>query len=130
MSLSGSYAVGGIDDFGEVDLPRNLDYISTAIPSSSTYDVSQIRYRYMSRAFPLNSRTRFTVIVHGVPIPRTSAQVQVRARFAQGSSTWQPWMVLTGSGSVFTYAQTTQMTKVQVEVFGTCQGVSVYEGDQ
>jgi len=125
ISISGD-AVGGIDAFGESFNTRFNDCIDTSLPSIGTYDVTAIRGRYLSVPVPIDSKLSVRVILHGVPAPQTN--IQVRARYALGSSeVWVPWEVLTGDGTVFTTTQASVITKIQFEFFGKVCGFSLYE---
>jgi hypothetical protein len=119
-------AVGGIDAFGECFMPKHQDFIDTALPSPSTYDVTSYRYRYLSVALPIYNKLSVNVVVYGVPAPQTN--IQLRVRVATGSSAvWQPWEVISGNGSLFTVTKAAVITKIQLELFGKASGFSVYE---
>jgi len=125
ITLSGD-AVGGIDGFGESFNTRFNDCINTNLPSVSTYEVYDVRGRYLSVPIPINTKTDVKVILHGVPAPQTN--LQVRARYALGSSeVWVPWEVITGDGTVFDITQSPAMSKIQLEFFGKVCGFSLYE---
>lgn len=118
--------VGGIDAFGECFIPKHVDYIETAIPSPSTYDVSSYRYRFLSTPLPIANKYTVSVVVHGLDASQTN--IQLRIRFAKDSSpTWLPWEVITGSGSFFTVTKPYMISKLQIQLFGKASGFSVYE---
>jgi len=119
-------AVGGIDTFGESKLPRHADTLNTVLPPTSTYDVTSVQGKYISRAIPLGGGPRVTVLVHGVQPPYNAVQLRIRVAYSSGA--WQPWQVITNDGSVFTSLQPHGVTKVQIELFGKCSGYSLYEG--
>lgn len=127
ITLSSGGAKGGFDTHGEVVLRRHEDFINSVIPGAGTYEVKNIRDRYMSRAIPVNSRQRLTIVLHDVP--PLFDQVQVRARVALGITEWEPWEVISPDGLVFSFTKSTPITKVQIEVFGKFAGLSLYEGD-
>lgn len=125
LLISGD-AVGGIDAFGECFMPKHQDFIDTALPSPSTYDVTSYRYRYLSVPLPIYNKLSVNVVIYGVPAPQTN--IQLRARVATGSSeVWQPWEVISGNGALFTITKAAVITKIQLELFGKASGFSVYE---
>lgn len=125
--LSGDVS-GGIDTFGETYTLRHKDYVDSTIPSTGTYEVSDIRERYLSVAMPIDNVLTVRVVLHGVPIPKDSTKVQLRARVAIGSNVeWQPWEVITGNGANFTITKASAITKIQLEIFGKASGFSLYE---
>jgi hypothetical protein len=125
-AITTTNAVGGIDAFGESVMPRHDDFVNSIIPNPSTYDVYDIRNRYLSQPIPIDGATEVQIRLHGVPVPRT--QVQVRLRIAIGADTaWLPWEVLTGVGTLFSRPSATAIYKVQVELFGYFSGFSLYE---
>lgn len=125
-AITTTNAVGGIDAFGESVMPRHDDFVNSVIPGPSTYDVYNIRNRYLSQPIPIDSATEVQIRLHGVPVPRT--QVQVRLRIAVGADTaWLPWEVLAGVGTLFSRSSATAINKAQVELFGYFSGFSLYE---
>jgi hypothetical protein len=124
-AITAAQPVVGLDAFGESFIPRHQGGVDSPVPASSTYDVTNVRNRYLSRAIAIGSRNRVTVILHDVRPP-----VQLRVRVATGSdSAWKPWKVVTGDGSLFTFTEASPITKVQLEIFGRCRGYSLFEGD-
>jgi hypothetical protein len=125
ITLSGD-AVGGIDQFGESVDTRFNDCIDTILPSGGTYDVSNIRGRYLSPSVPIGSKLSVRIILHGVKAPQTN--IQLRVRVATGASeVWEPWEVIAGDGTVFDVSKVAVITKVQIEIFGYACGFSLYE---
>lgn len=124
ISTSGA-AIGGYDTFGEIHLVRHWDYINGSIPSSSVYEVTYLRSRYMSRAIATDNLNNLALVAYGVPQPFAS-NLQVRMRIAQGTTEWNPWQVITGNGNSYTL-NAAGTTKVQIELFGRCSGFSLYE---
>jgi hypothetical protein len=120
-------AVGGYDSFGEIVIPHHSECIDSPIPSPSTYDVMDIRTRYMSRAIPVNYKQNLKVVIHGIKVPYS--KVQVRYRIANDTIDWNKWEVVgTLTSSVFSITSASNITKIQVEIFGKCEGFSLFEG--
>ena len=122
--LSGN-AVGGIDSFGETYTPRHQNRIESLIPNPSTYAVSDIRSRYLSVAIPIKSRKKVRIVTHQSP----PTEVQVRARVCFANPEWLPWEVVPQTGQVFDLVKASNMTKIQLEIFGKCGGFSLFEMD-
>lgn len=122
-----STSSGGIDAFGETYIPHHKDFINSPLPLPSTYDVTNIRERYLSRAFPVDSKGRISVLLHGVKPQDPVDNVQVRARYAQGTLVWSPWVVLTEQDGIWFYlTPPTDITKIQIEIFGKVSGYSLF----
>jgi len=129
-SVTSSAISGGIDGFGESFLPRHQDSLNVSLPSASLYDVTQIRGRYLSRAILIGQRTRVTVVISDLKPPYSNIQVRLRYTTVVSGPQWQPWQVLTGTGTVFSFANpASPITRVQLELFGSCTGYSIFEGD-
>ncbi len=124
IAVEGS-AVGGYDAFGEVVIPHHSDELNSVIPSPSVYDVSYIRNRYMSRAIPIKLKQTLQVLLHGVKAPYD--KVQLRYRMSNEKVDWSPWQVATLTGPMFTVSSASNITKIQVQVFGKFDGFSLYE---
>ena len=121
--------VGGIDTFSECFLPLHMDCINTSIPSSTTYEVTSYRNRYLSVPLPIsNNVMSIKVVVHGVPALQTNIQLRVRIANATDPA-WLPWQVITSgaNGALFTITQGFNISKIQLELFGQASGFSVYE---
>ncbi len=119
-------ATGGYDAFGEIVIPHHSEVIHSPIPSPILYPVTDIRNRYLSRAIPVNYKSSIRVLLHGVKVPYD--QVQVRYRIANDNLDWNKWeVVLSMTSPLFTVAST-NITKIQVEIFGKCEGFSLFEG--
>jgi hypothetical protein len=126
-SVIGGKSTGGYDAFGEIYLDRHLDFVDTVVPNPSTYDVTGYRTRYMSKAFPTQSKNRIKIQVFGTDRKRV---VQLRTRIAMATDIeWQPWVVQTLVGTQVEFTNATGITKIQVELFGYFSGVAVFEGD-
>ena len=125
-----SALAGGIDAYGETYLIRQYDYIDTAIPSPTLYDVTSIRGRYISIPIPIASRSELRVDLYGVVPPQTNVQLRVRASLGTDVE-WLPWVVVTSTGASFQILNTLWGTdlikKVQLEIFGKTTGFSLYE---
>lgn len=120
-------AVGGIDSFGESYTAKHQDSIDTVLPSSTTYDVSGYRGRYLTIPFPVGNKKSVTFIVFGVPLPKET-NVQLRARVAYGTSpVWKPWEIITANGASFFIQKDEEITKVQFEIFGKASGFALFE---
>lgn len=127
-------ALGGYDAFGEIVIPHHSEGIDSAIPSLITYDVTNIRTRYLSRAIPIKFRTNLKLLIHGIMTPYN--QVQVRYRVSNGTNVdpsntmdWDKWIVCpTLTSSLISITSISNITKIQVEIFGKCDGFSLYEG--
>lgn len=123
-----SDAVGGYDAFGEHFLPHHSDGINTLIPPTGTYDVTKIRNRYLSAAFPINLKPVVYVLLHGVKPPFTN--VQVRMRSALETFDFDPWEVLTTTdGILYRYDAGQAISKIQIELFGNIKGYSIFESN-
>ena len=129
ISVSGQSTfglTGGVDAFGECFLPKHMDYIDTVLPSTSTYDVSSYRYRYLSVPLPIANKNTIDIVIHGVNAPQTN--IQLRIRYASSTDpTWLPWEVVTGTGTFFTVTKSYLISKIQIQLFGKASGFSVYE---
>jgi len=121
-------ATGGIDTYGENFTPRHQDYIESSVPSPSTYEITDIRYRYRSIPIPVDGKTKIVAVVHRLAPPYTNCQVRVRVALGVDSE-WQPWEVATANGAVFTITKGSNIYKCQVEIFGKCSGFSLFEGN-
>lgn len=120
-------AVDGIDSFGESYIVKHQDSIDTVLPSSTTYDVSGYRKRYLTIPFPIGDKKSVVVNVFGVPLPKET-NVQLRARIAYSSSPiWQPWEIVTANGSSFTIQKDEDIAKIQLEIFGKASGFALFE---
>jgi len=123
-----SISSGGYDAYGETFLSFHQDYIDTALPSDSLYDVTDVRGRYLTRAIPISSKKRISILLHDIQAPFTN--VKIRARVAFSALDWQPWEVIAPTGLVTTFTKPSDnITKVQFEFFGKIGGFSIYEGD-
>ena len=129
MSLSGVFnnkSIGGYDDFGEIFIPKHVNELDSSVPSTSTYNVTGIRNRYLSRAIPISVKKRITIILHDVNF----SKIQFRTRLAYTTDTeWQPWVAHTVTSAFIDITDTLNITKIQIEVFGQCGGLSVFEGN-
>lgn len=130
MTLSGTFngkSIGGYDAFGEIHLPRHEDFLDSRLPNPFDYDVTDLRYRYMSRAFIVDQKNRVTVQFHGF---NDVNDLQLRTRIASATDTqWQPWVIQTMTGPSATFTSPSPIIRVQIEAFGGFAGVSVLEGD-
>jgi hypothetical protein len=120
--------LGGIDEFRESFIPKHQENVNSAIPSISVYEVESIRDRYLSVAIPIGGRNRITVVLHGMKLPNTGAQLRMRIA-SNSSSEWGVWTYIPLVGSIGSITSTTPISKVQLEVFGLAQGYSLFEGD-
>lgn len=116
----------GYDTFGEAIIPHHSDRLKSTVPSPTAYDVFNIRNRYLSRAIPIDYSNDLRVLIHGIKVPYSG--VQVRVRYAYETIDWSPWEVVTGSGPYFDISKSGQITKIQIAIFGECDGFSLYEG--
>jgi hypothetical protein len=121
-------SAGGIDGFGESFTPRHQDFVQSPIPNPAVYEVYGVRERYLSVPLGIDNKTDLIVILYGVPAPRDGSIIQLRARFAPAASeVWEPWVVVPGNGAVFAINRPGGITKIQLEIFGTASGFSLYE---
>jgi hypothetical protein len=118
-------AVGGYDPFGEAVVPHHSNRLNSVIPLTSVYDVSYIRDRYMSRAIPIKLKKTIRIILHGVYSPYN--MVQLRYRISNEKVDWLPWQVANLTSPLFTVTSASNITKIQVQVFGKFDGFSLYE---
>ena len=130
VTITGAIAIegnvsGGYDTFGEAVIPHHYDELNSAIPMISTYEVSYIRNRYMSRAIPIKLKQNVRILLHGARAPFT--QVQLRYRISNEKIDWQPWQVATIISPLITVTSPLNITKIQVQVFGKFDGFSLYE---
>lgn len=129
ISLSGvvnNKSVGGYDDFGEIFIPKHVNELDSSVPNISTYNVTSVRDRYLSRAIPISSKRRITIILHNVNF----SKIQLRTRVAYSTDVeWQLWVVQTTTSSFIEFTNANNITKLQIEIFGQCGGYSVYEGN-
>jgi len=119
-------AAGGIDAFAENFTPRHQDYISSDVPSPSTYDVQYVRARYRTVAFAIGGKPTLRVVTHRVAPPYSNIQVRIRVA-TDSNPEWLPWEVMTGSGMNFSVTKAFNISKCQLEVFGKCSGFSLFE---
>ena len=127
---------GGYDALGYCYLDRaRIGLKSPVIPSPSTYDLSgyQYRGRYRCRAvgIPADQQplSMVAVILHQMN-RYAGYSVRIRGATSAAPGQWTTWAVmpiaLPGVAGVFVYTFTQPVYKVQVEVYGTCRGVSIY----
>lgn len=120
--------VNGYDAYGETFIPHHDDVIKTIVPNAGTYEVTNIRNRYLSKSIAINLKPVVYVIVHGAKPPFTNVQLRVRA--ALETFDYDVWEVITpvASGSiVYKIDKGQDISKIQIEMFGEFQGFSVYE---
>lgn len=118
-------ATGGYDSFGEIVVPHHCDRLSSIVPSLSTYDVSNIKNRYMSRAIPIDYKSIVKILIHGIITPYSG--VQIRYRIASDDILFGQWIPLNVNSPLITITST-NITKIQIELFGECDGFSIFEG--
>lgn len=116
----------GYDTFGEAIIQHHSEKFKSVIPSAAVYEVFNIRNRYMSRAIPIDYSNNLRIVVHGIKVPYNS--VQVRVRYAFETIDWSAWQVVSNTGPNFDVTTSGQITKIQIAIFGECDGFSLYEG--
>lgn len=120
----------GYDAFGETFIPHHVDFVKTILPSISTYDVTNIRNRYLSKSIAINLKPVVYVILHGVKAPFTNAQV--RARIALETFDYDVWEVISpinANSIVYKIDAGQNISKIQLEIFGEFKGYSIYEAN-
>lgn len=117
----------GYDSFGESVISHHQDVIDTVTPLFTTYDVSNYRDRYLSRAFPIQYQTTVKLLLHGTGF--NPGNVQVRFRVALDTLDWGQWEVAASTSSLFTITKSASITKIQFQIFGKFGGFSLYSGD-
>lgn len=118
----------GYDAFGETFISHHVDKINTNLPDTATYNVTRIRGRYLSYALPINLRSVVYIQLHGVKPPFTNAQLRIRVAYE--TFDFEPWEVISNSGStLYKIDKGQNISKIQVELFGELSGFSLYEAD-
>ncbi len=96
------------------------------MPSPSTYDVTNIRNRYVSEAIAVNLKPVVYILIHGLKPPFTN--VQVRARVALETFDFEVWEVIPAlNGILYKIDKGQDISKIQIELFGEMTGYSIYE---
>lgn len=112
--------LGGIDAHAEAYLSHHKDELYCEIPSTTIYETTNIKERYLSRAFPIDYASQLIVYIHD------SKGHQLRYRIANDSLDFGVWITPTTSANYV--INSTNITKIQIEIFGRCSGYSIFRG--
>jgi hypothetical protein len=132
---------GGIDAYQETFFSKHSKNISCTVPSAalnpltgflSTYDVGYITDRYESVPISIGYKSGVVVKVHGLQPFYSSSKIQVRFRYATNSdSQWSAWALMSpdgGGGGSFSFnLPSGTISKIQLNLFGSFSGYSLYE---
>lgn len=115
-------AVGGYDKYSEAVFPQHRSKLDTKILPNTEYDTTTIRDRYLSRSFPIKGVNKLTVVVYG------AVNYQLRYRIANNLFDFAEWKTLAQTANNTHIINSTNITKIQIELFGKCSGYSLLEG--
>lgn len=141
LASSQSIQVGGwnrgFDEMSECYLDRNIVGLrSLTIPQNSdlyAYGL-QFRGRYRSRAVAIpsgvNTSAKYCVVLHGHD-RFYGTSVRIRGSDQSNPAQWLGWQLMTqaspGNGQVYLATLPAICHKVQVEIYGRCRGVSLFD---
>lgn len=128
----------GVDVFGETFFPKHANSVSCVVPSFSMdpvtgfiqdYDVSGIPDRYESVPVSIGYKSGIVLKIHGLEPFYDSNKIQVRLRYATDTDPqWSVWNLLSGDGGNFAFSLVSdKLSKVQLTIFGSFSGYSLYE---
>lgn len=117
-----SEVVGGYDKYSEAIFPQHRSVLDTKVLPNTEYDTTNVRDRYLSRAIPVKHVNTLKVVVYG------AVNYQLRYRIANDLLDFTKWTTLTQTANCTHIINSTNITKVQFEIFGKCSGYSLLEG--